>query len=69
MIPGTTPPDQNKEIIAQSKKRIQEMLNNFDIVEQGIKLQAKQDKARYDALVAEGFEKEQALEIIKCRKP
>jgi hypothetical protein len=53
------------QAVKDLKKNIRDLTNNMDLIAEYHLLSAKIIKARYNALIEEGFTKEQALELCK----
>lgn len=48
-----------------SKESLMDLIANFETMVETIRWIAKLNKAKYDALIAEGFDPKQALELCK----
>lgn len=61
-------PKSNAMVSLEAQIRLDTLKNLFPVILDEIKMNAKLRKAKYDALVDEGFSSEQAIEIISKSK-
>jgi hypothetical protein len=54
--------------MSKAKDQLKEMLNNFDAMSTLLQYRAKCAKVHYDALITEGFNEKQAVEIVTNTK-